>query len=307
MTEEIDSYLRMKFLREKRSVMFAVCIFQVGLSLSAIPLPPVEAPEGYQWELNEAYSDEFDGTKLDTNKWHDHFPGWEGRIPGLFVPETISVVDGCLQVKIGLLYPPRGENSEWWIACGAVQSKAQDASYGYYETRMKASSLRTSSTFWLMNPEGGSKRTELDIQESVGNANRWPVCKYQFRNNTHITWSELSAEGEPISWKKGFNFDLGGNVDEAFHRYGCWWVDARTMHFYLDGEYTGTIEVLTEHDKAPFDQRMYVNLVCEVYDWEVLPDVDRLLDDSLNTTYYDYVRAYKLVKQSAIIESVEGF
>ena len=280
-----------------KRISFFILVLLVGRSLHAIPMPPVEAPEGYKWELNEAYSDEFDGDSLNTEKWHDDYPGWQGRIPGLFVPESVSVGDGYLQVKIGLLHPPRGKDLEWWIACGAVQTKAQEASYGYYETRMKASSLRTSSTFWLMNPQGDDKRTELDIHECVGNATRWPGFKHQFRNNTHLKFAKKSAEGEPIELKKGASSEIGGDVDKAFHRYGCWWENASTMHFYLDGEFVNTIEVSTEHDKAPFDQGMFVNLVCEIYDWEVLPDIDRIMDDSLNTTYYDYVRSYHLVKE----------
>ncbi|MEM6884583.1 MAG: glycoside hydrolase [Verrucomicrobiota bacterium] len=267
-----------------------------------IPLPPVEAPEGYQWVLNEPYSDEFDGEALDSEKWHDTYPGWKGRKPGLFVPESISVGDGFLQVRSTIMDEPRGEDGEWWIACGAIQTKAQEASYGYYETRVKASSTRISTTFWLMNPVPDAKiarkRTELDIQESVGNAKRWPGFRHQFRNNTHITYyDKKDEEGEKLNIKKGASTDIGGNVDEQFYRFGCWWVDATTMHFYLDGELVKTIELSTEVDPAPMDQLMYVNLVCEIYDWEVLPEKERLMDDSLNTTYYDYVRSYKLVKK----------
>ncbi|QBG46184.1 glycosyl hydrolase family protein [Verrucomicrobia bacterium S94] len=270
----------------------------------APPPPPVEAPEGYKWVLNEAYSDEFNGRKLDDDKWHDHYPGWKGRVPGLFVPETVRVDDGFLQIKIGLLDPPRGDDGEWWIACGAIQSKGQEASYGYYETRMKASGLRTSSTFWLMNPresaEKAGKRTELDIQECIGDAQRWPDFKHQFRSNTHVTFlNEEKVDGEYPVVKKGASYDIGSNVDEDFHTYGCWWVDAKTMHFYLDGEHVQTIEVSTEKDPAPFDQKMFINLVCEIYDWEVLPEKEQILDDSRNTTYYDYVRAYTLVKDDA--------
>ena len=267
---------------------------------STIPQPPVDPPEGYKWVLNEPYSDEFNGASLDDAKWHDTYPGWKGRIPGLFVPSSVKVEDGFLQIKCTLLDPPQGEDNEWWIACGAIQSKAQEARYGYYETRMKASSLRTSSTFWLMNPPDSSptgKRTELDVQECIGNATRWPGFKHQFRNNTHVTyWGMEKVDGEHPGVQKGASHDIGSNVDEQFHRYGCWWEDANTMHFYLDGERVNTIEVLTDLDETPFDQPMFVNLVCEIYDWEVLPTVVGLMDDTRNTTYYDYVRSYRLEK-----------
>ena len=285
--------------------MFAMLCLAVFACLAiakeeGIPMPPVEAPDGYEWVLIETYSDEFNGTELDQSKWHDHYPGWEGRVPGKYVPSSVRVKDGFLRIKCTLLDPPQGEEKEWWIACGAIQSKAQEASYGYYETRMKASSLRTSSTFWLMNPADSNpegKRTELDIQECIGNAQRWPGFKHQFRNNTHVTIPAKVKGEEPQGAKKGASTDLGGKVDEAFHRYGCWWVDADTMHFYLDGELVQTIDFPTDLDDTPFDQPMFVNLVCEIYDWEFMPEKDRLLDDSLNTTYYDYVRSYKLVEK----------
>lgn len=270
--------------------------------MAVIPLPPVDPPEGYQWILNEAYSDEFEGTELDREKWHDTYPGWKGRVPGLFVPSAISVADGFLQVKCTVMDPPKGDDGEWWIACGAIQTKAQEAGYGYYETRVKASSLRTSTTFWLMNPRDEAnesrKRTELDIQECIGNAKRWPGFKHQFRNNTHITYYDKKDEnGENLNRKKGASTDIRSDVNENFHRYGCWWENATTMHFYLDGEHVQTIELPTDIDPAPMNQNMFVNLVCEIYDWEFLPERERLLDDSLNTSYYDYVRSYELVKE----------
>jgi beta-glucanase (GH16 family) len=123
-------------------------VFLVGIlfTLPTVGQTPPTPPEGYQWVRNEAFSDEFDGSELDHDKWHDHNPRLMGRPPGKFMPSSVSVQDGLLQIKSTVLDPPRGE---FTIACGAIQSKAQDALYGYYECRMKASSISTSSTFWL--------------------------------------------------------------------------------------------------------------------------------------------------------------
>lgn len=286
-------------MKHKGPTLLACSIAMVvgGCATQRIPPPPVAAPAGYRWVLNEPYSDEFNGRRLDTAKWHDHYPGWKGRVPGKYIPSSVTVDDGSLQITCTMLAPPQGDSNQWWIACGAIQSKAQEARYGYYETRMKASSLRTSSTFWLMNPQGEGKRTELDIQECIGNARRWPGFKRQFRNNTHVTFPTKDEDGEHDVAKKGASTDLVKKVDEAFHRYGCWWIDANTMRFYLDGEHVQTIVPSTDRDASPFDQPMFINLVCEIYDWEELPERDRLLDDALNTTYYDYVRSYKLIEE----------
>ncbi|MGJ8640053.1 MAG: family 16 glycosylhydrolase [Opitutaceae bacterium] len=285
-----------------KSLLLLPLLVSAAIANAKIGLPPVDAPDGYKWVLNEAYSDEFNGTALDADKWHDTYPGWKGRTPGLFVPESISVGDGDLQIRSSILFPPKGKDGEWWIACGAIQSKAQEASYGYYETRVKASSIRTSTTFWLMNPADKAKevgkRTELDIQECIGNAKRWPGFAHQFRNNTHVTYFDKKDEnGDKLNLKMGDSTDIGSKVDSDYHRYGCWWVDATTMHFYLNGEFVKTLKLPTDIDPAPMDQKMYVNIVCEIYDWEYLPEREGLMDDTRNTSYYDYVRSYKLVKK----------
>ena len=112
-------------------------------SSSSIGGPP-PPPEGYVWVRDGRFSDEFDGDKLDTNKWFDHHPYWEGRPPAKFMPYTVSVKDGMMQIKNGILNAPGGK---FTIACGAVVSKSVEAHYGYYEVRMKASRISMSSIF----------------------------------------------------------------------------------------------------------------------------------------------------------------
>ena len=67
--------------------------------------PPIP-PKGYRWILNEQFSDEFNGNQLDYSKWNDTFGDWEGRPPALFISEAISVKDGTLQIKSGILEKP---------------------------------------------------------------------------------------------------------------------------------------------------------------------------------------------------------
>ncbi|MDA8745523.1 family 16 glycosylhydrolase [Rubripirellula amarantea] len=274
-------------------------VFCVSASLSTIVVAqsPPEPPEGYRWVKNEAFSDEFNGTDLDSSKWHDHNPRWKGRVPGKFVPSSVSVKDGFLQIKSTVLDPPDGE---FTIACGAIQSKSQDALYGYYECRMKASSISTSSTFWLTNTPvaipGGTLGLELDIQECIGNAQRWPSFKSEMKSNTHINFRPDNKDEEKKEAKKGGSTKLRSNVGDEFHTYGCWWANANEMKFYADGMYAFTITPSTDIVPHPFEHPLFMNLVCETYAWETPPTADDLADDSRNTTYYDYVRSYKLVK-----------
>ncbi len=304
------------------------------MAVAASADTPPEPPAGYRWVKNDAFSDEFNGTELDPTKWHDHNPRWKGRPPGKFMPESVSVADGCLRIRCTPLAEPIGD---FTIACGAVQSKDTDALFGYYECRMKASSLTTSSTFWLNSHESkpiryGEINLELDIQECIGNAKRWPSFSKRMHSNTHIKLTP-NEEGEALLiqmasadpslqeklakladmdeaeragafakiqadrrvLKQNGLTKLSTPVNEAFHTYGCWWVDANTMHFYADGEFAYTIKPKTGFDPKPFDQPMFMNLLCETYSWEVAPTTAELEDDRLNTTLYDYVRSYRLV------------
>lgn len=323
----------MTLLRYAGPLAFLVIRLLDTAPATAESLP--EPPSGYRWVMNDAFSDEFNGSELDTAKWYDHNPRWKGRPPGKFMPSAVSVGGGYLRIRCTPMEEPDGE---FTIACGAVQSKSREALYGYYECRMKASSITTSSTFWLTTSTPkpiryGKIGLELDIQESIGNAQRWESFKTHMHSNTHIKLfpnqrgeallkklaaknpiskqkqAQLAAMGEDERaealakfernrrvLKAGASAPLATPVNETFHTYGCWWVDANTMHFYADGEHVYTIEPKTDFDPEPFDHPMFMNLLCETYDWEVPPTVEELENDAINTTLYDYVRSYKLEK-----------
>ncbi|MFC1712501.1 family 16 glycosylhydrolase [Candidatus Poribacteria bacterium] len=257
------------------------------------PPPP---PEGYIWVRDERFSDEFNGDKLDTNKWFDHHPHWKGRPPAKFMPYTVSVKDGMMQIKSGVLSQPDGK---FTIACGAVVSKSAEAHYGYYEVRMKASKISMSSTFWLTDrPQGDAwprTKQELDINEAVGAGKKHPSRKNFMKSNTHYVYSP--GPGERIDKSVNGDTEISPPAGDVFHVYGAWWVDANTIKFYHNGEHKFTIHPSTEYSETPFDRPMYLNMVTETYDWETPPTPDELNDDSINTTYYDWVRCHVLVKE----------
>ena len=71
------------------------------------PLP--DPPAGYEWKVDMRFSDDFNDTGLDKSKWHDHHPYWKGRPPAKFMPEAVSVKDGTMQLKCGILSEPDGD------------------------------------------------------------------------------------------------------------------------------------------------------------------------------------------------------
>ncbi|MFZ5830379.1 MAG: glycoside hydrolase, partial [Planctomycetota bacterium] len=93
------------------------------LASPALAAPP-PAPAGYKWAVNQAFTDEFNGEKLDTTKWHDHHPRWKGRPPAKFVPQNVVVNSGSLELRNSVLEKPDGP---FTISGAAVVSKSSDA------------------------------------------------------------------------------------------------------------------------------------------------------------------------------------
>jgi hypothetical protein len=57
--------------------------------------PPPACPLGPGWTFVAGFSDEFDGSALDANKWWDFNPTtFIGRKPGLFSRDNVAVKDG---------------------------------------------------------------------------------------------------------------------------------------------------------------------------------------------------------------------
>ena len=282
------------------------------------------APAGYRWVVNEDFSDEFDGKKLDSGKWHAKSPYWtNGRPPAQFKAENVSVKGGKLRITNTILSPTEGNDGKpgdkYSLAGGAVASVSQEAHYGYYETRMKASMTTMSSTFWLsnmgvveetVNPDGKkikrSHSQELDIIETMGvvrtltkGEKSW---NYEFNkrmnSNTHywIRGGCLPAD-DLTAPKIDINTLETDSSGEDFHTYGCWWIDANTVKIYYDGKYMYTIKPDTSIKEEPFSRPMFMHLVTETYDWEPgVPTAKDQKDKDKATTYYDWVRSYKLEK-----------
>ncbi len=272
-------------------ILLSIFLCSIGTVFSQTP----PAPEGFKWVKNEKFSDEFNGDKLDASKWYDRSPYWvHGRPPATFRAYSVSVKNGNLQIKNSVLKGDKKYN----IAGGAVASVAKDAFYGYYETRMKASSISMSSTFWLKNKpvsnECPFEQLELDIVEIVGQQKRADDFRTKLHSNTHIFHTDCKGE-KVVKSAKGKNTTIDPPANEAYHVYGCWWVDANTVKIYLDGKYQFTMNPSTFFRDKPFNREMYMHLVTETYNWETPPTPEELSDNSKNTTYYDWVRSYTLV------------
>ena len=300
------------------------------LNINTITLDPPEPKIRKRWVLNLQYSDEFDGTSLDTKKWRNGYVGWEGRIPGYFSPDAISIKDGMLQIKNGILDKPVKEHvkGKYSIKGGAVQSLEKTAHYGYYETSFRASRIAMWTTFWMSNrkvavdfatkiSDGHCPKDqfsqELDIAESIGG---YISSGDKFRKNMNFNtpYRYIDCGGGKEKFYSAGNNAVQGNGQETkaqlssesweeFHTYGAYWINANEVAFYSDNALIGDVQIRTAVVDKPFPRPMGINMVTETYNWATpYPTNDELTDDTINTSYYDWVRSYALVD----INSEEG-
>lgn len=286
--------------------------------VSLLQAQPPEPPLGQRWVLNEAYSDEFNGTQLDTSKWYDHHPTWDGRPPGLFLPSTVKVENGYMSItgaKMDRDTIVRGRTYN--IACGAVVSKAREAWFGYYECRFKAAATTMSTTFWFSSrdrfngPEDcdDDYSQEWDVQECVGREGDFDGKYFAsgMHANSHFWYTD--CEGERHDYRaRQVLFESDELASENFNTYGGWWKNEYEASYYYNNKPEEKSHTFyTEIMKKPFNHPMGMNLVSETYPfpWISLPTDEELADPDKNTCYYDWVRAYTLVDVDEPIDQTE--
>ena len=255
-------------------------------------------PSVANWQLVKGMSDEFNGTKVDQKKWQISGQGWIGRAPGLFVANNVSVDDGALQIITTTLEKPIEKQGKTYTHGGGYVGSYEGMTYGYYECRMKANKTFMSSTFWLINDKrdasGCDKRTtELDIQECVGEVTtdqQWAQKMLDHMNsNTHSR--DIPKNCTISSGTLGAKEPLNEMASDNYHVYGVWWKSKDEVLYFLDGKFHAKVK-----PAADFNIPMHLRMVVETYDWNPVPADGGMTADKVDrTTYYDWVRVWRLV------------
>ncbi|MEM1095539.1 MAG: family 16 glycosylhydrolase [Bacteroidota bacterium] len=253
------------------------------LTTEHLPAPP----EGMQWALNDTLSDEFNGEYLDRDKWTPYHPYWDGREPSHFLVSNVSLGGGHALLKstprVVSMDEVRDIKKDVWVNSACIASNKPVAQYGYYETRMKASKLSMTSSFWLQGVY-----SEIDVVEQLGASKVNPHKNSWMQMNTHYYvggWDNDVAT--PAHWQMP-----SGSADE-FHTYGVWWKDERTVWFYHNNE-----KVAELTPAGLFEEPMYIFFDTEVFRWEGMPSLTNLNDDTRNTMQVDWVRSWTLAPAS---------
>ncbi len=258
-------------------------------------------PEDMKWVKVEELSDEFD--TWDDTKWFNSFWNY-GNTPVWMVSENSGVEDGKLFIKATLRDDP-----EQWFQTARVHSKAQISFPMYTECSMKTAHISAFNTFWMNNGDADN-RDEIDIVEN--NSNPTSECADQSTKPEGFPWTpwffptqmnsqyfiakdgvvERHEDNHDTRLLSRANPNKGDQWNEKYHIVGAWWIDKRTVQFYLNGEPAG--RVTTDQD---FTREL--ELIWDLWTGPEcwlggLPEKEELNDNTINTMRVDWVRTWKL-------------
>ncbi len=226
------------------------------------------APEGKTWKL--VWHDEFDGAKLDANKWQV-MPD-APRKGGWWMRKAISL-DG----KGHLVISTRKDSDRYVDGCVRTKGKFEH-SFGYYVARVRLQKQPGHwSAFWIMgdgvNKVGNEGRdgTEIDIFEK-------PWLDDRVQQTLH--WN-----GYGKFHKSKGNVVQAPGIMDGWHDFGLWWKPVEYV-FYVDGK-----ETWRTNAGGVCQAPEYIKLSDEIGNWAGDITKARLPDAFL----VDYVRVYDVV------------
>ena len=240
------------------------------------------------------WSDEFDGTALNTSNWEIMIgdgsaygiSGWGNNEWQYYTSreENLYVADGYLHIVA------RQESYEGFSYTSArIRSENRaDFRYGRMEGRLKLpSTTGIWPAFWMMptdSPYGGwAAAGEIDIMECI--------------NTATTVYGTLHFGGTwPNNTSSGGAYSPGVNFGDDFHVYALEW-EPDIMRWYVDGVLYHTetsdhwySDAAPENDRAPFDQWFHFLLNVAVGgNWPGYPDGTSVFPQEM---VVDYVRVY---------------
>jgi beta-glucanase (GH16 family) len=175
-------------------------------------------PPGSTWKL--AWSDDFDGSTIDTTKWIYWLNGRKRR-NAVNVASNTFVRDGNLTVRIS--------NAGGKLTAGGLESR-MGFGYGYFEVRAKV--LGGWAAFWLQSPgvdgvgHPAQYGTEMDIEEACCPGAVQHAVHWNGYGPAHV-YETHGIEDAIVADQKGWNV------------YGLEWTD-EAYKFWVNGKLTWT-------------------------------------------------------------------
>lgn len=209
----------------------------VSSSEAGDPAPaPAPAPEVDGWQL--AWSDEFNGSAVDTSKWRvrngDHNSNEQSCLTSR--PQNVAVSGGLLHIKAQREdYSCSGYNASWTSGYLDTIGK-MSRTYGRFEMRAKLPTQPDTSkgmwpAFWLRPDDGGNG--EIDIMEAIGSASG----ERNYNSISQTLWADYNNIYPRQTY--GVTFPDGNTMSDTFHTYAVEW-EFGSIRFLVDGKVTFT-------------------------------------------------------------------
>jgi len=240
---------------------------------------PVARPTGSvaipaSWTFRSEYSDEFN--VFDDTKWHRFNPHWEGRMPGVFAEDQVSVAGGQLNLGVANCE----DCGDATYKTGTVVSRMR-LRYGYLEISARMAAAAVSSAFWLY-AEDDDQWTEIDVFENGG------VRPFVDAVNTNAHVFKL-----PLVPKLDLSHQMlvapPSDTSKTFHRYGLLW-NHNHIEWFIDGRSVRRLSNRYWHQS--------LNIVFDIEimkDWMGIP-----ADGELPATFHvDYLRVWSPPESTA--------
>lgn len=249
------------------------------------------------------WSDEFNGTRLDTNKWgyqlgtQDNYNGnygpiyWGNDEMQYYTQDAVKVKDGALTITAKKEKESRPDGRTF--SSGRILTRDKfSRTFGYFEARIKSPAISGMwPAFWMLpqacaeNDYGGwAANGEIDIMEAKG--------RLQNKVDTTIHFGGQWPDNKYLTNE----YQMSSNVDE-WHTYAVDW-RAEYLAWYVDGVQVYKLTndrwdtTSSSAPSAPFDKPFYIllNLACEgKYD----PGATVPSGFDQASMYVDYVRVYE--------------
>ena len=239
-------------------------------------------PQDYQL----IWSDEFNGTKLDSTKWSYQIGnrhGWGNHEKEYYTSENAIVKDGYLTIIA------KKENRDGFdYTSSRIRTiNKGDWKYGKFEMRAKLPVGKSMwPAFWMMPTKsvygGWPVSGEMDIMEYLG-------------HDSTTVYGTLHYGGRPPDNKHtGKSFKLvEGDFHNQFHTFTLIWEKGKVQWLVDDSLYQTQTEWYTTAGEfpAPFDQEFHIILNLAVGgDWPGYPDEFTRFPQKF---IVDYVRVYQ--------------
>lgn len=270
---------------DRVAVMIGVLLFLSSLLLSQTNIPNLPSAK---WNL--VWSDEFNGTQLDTKKWvYDIGGGKWGNLELEYYTNqstNVAIQAGKLVITARQEKYTDTNKAVWNFTSGRLKTLGKfTQTYGRFEARIKIPfGQGIWPAFWMLGADiiktGWPNCGEIDIMENIG---KEPTIVHGTIHGPG--YSGAGGIGDQYSLPQGQRFA------DDFHVFAVEW-EPRVIRFYVDDHLyaTRTPTDLPAGKKWVYDHPFFLILNLAVGgDWPGNPDASTIFPQ---TMLVDYVRVY---------------